>query len=162
MGIGHRMPDHFRDLVGVVAGRRPVAGTDADRSFCDRDRAGDADRYLLRPGSTHGRILNQMFNNLLRILGAHLFDAVLRNWFSTLLGVLTAVALAWPTLEATYLAGRQPNEVHWALFGAALWAIVWGALTKFAINFPAITKALLDSAPRAQQVVPKKGDSLLK
>ncbi len=103
-----------------------------------------------------------MLNNLFRILGSHVWAAVVQNWFSTVLGIIGAVALAWPALSDTYLAGRQPSEVHWSLFLAALGSVAWGAVSKFALNWKAITGALMASTPRAQRVVPNKGDSLLK
>lgn len=90
-------------------------------------------------------------NFFLNLLWKHVLAAVLENWFSTLVGIVGFIALGWGPLADKYLAGHDWNGVDWSAFGAAFGVLVWGALTKFVINW-SLVKKLAGSAPKAEPV----------
>jgi hypothetical protein len=91
-------------------------------------------------------------NFLLTVLGQHLWAAVVKNWFSTVVGVVGAVALGWGPISTQFLVGHDWNTVNWQQLGAAVGVLAWGAFSKIALNWKSLLGDLTASAPRAEPV----------
>lgn len=91
-------------------------------------------------------------NFLFNVLGQHIWAAVVKNWFSTLIGVVGAVALGWGPISDKFLVGHDWNSVNWSQVGAAVGVLAWGAFSKLALNWKSIMGDLLTSAPKADPV----------